>query len=202
MKLIKYKTPVMVPMGSLTNPNYSFVNTIEIGTQDDITSYQNLDVFGVKTGRDFMFVRDEMIALITTDGGFSTLSTEDQLIVARWSACAKNDALTLITADERKAYNMNTVAELKKSRSRRIELARQIIGNRILDGDMTYADSNDMLSSTEALFDNFVTGANPAFIYWLNSINGFELNGFASKSYYNEAVKNELIDIVVNGKII
>lgn len=198
MKLVRMKNRQMVNSYGEVDPNYAFVETVDTDIHEELTSYTDFDVFGIKTGKDYMFLRAELITKCATDG-FSNLVDYDKKTVAKYAACSFSDAMSVLSVDERSYYNKIIVANLKIARAERIEKCRQIAGSMVLDGIYTYAQINTFLDDTESLFEKYIKGANPEFIYWLNSTNTYTLTGFESKSYYIESLKNKLLGIVLNG---
>lgn len=146
-----------------------------------------------KSSKDYMFARDKMKALVTAKGGFSNLTKHEKTAAAKHGICTKSEALTILSENDRVKHNMKTTGLLMEARKSRVEKARQFIGSEVLSGDMTYEQGNTFLSDTKSMKDDFIEGANPAFINWLN---GAE---FPTKDYYTLARKNKLIDIIVNG---
>lgn len=191
MKLVKLKNPIMAEKGK-PDVNYLFVDTVDTNLHEDITSPEAIDIFGELTGRDYMFVRKELSLLM---GDFSTVTDNNhKLIYIKYSLPTKAQALTVVSAKDREENNKEVIEKLKKARSQRVERARQVIGSKLLDGELSYTDTNDLLDSTEDLLEKYIKGANPACVTWLQ-------NDFAAKPCYSVSLKDQLLDIIINGAI-
>jgi hypothetical protein len=195
MKLIRLKTPLMANNKTGIDLSYKWVETIDPDLHIDVNTYTDISIFGEMSGRDFMYVRDRVEAKVSDDGGFALLSDGDKSIVASFNACSKAEALSVISTEDRKFYNKNVRRRLQDARGERVALMQDVIGDMVFDEVWTTNDSNDLLDETKNMFQNFHIGGNPALIVW------FQGAEFAAKSYYTDALRDELINIAVNGDI-
>jgi hypothetical protein len=199
MKFVKLLNPILHKVPGV-NPNYLFVDVVDAAIHIDITTIENIHNLKSKVARDFMFIRNE-ISILSTTSIFINLSTSEKRVVAEYNACAKADALTVLSAIERLEFNKLNTTRMKEARAIRIERSRQVIGNLVFDGVLTYADSNDLLDKTSVLFNAFIDGGNLAFSDWLNSVGLYTLDGFSFQTYYTVEVRDELLGIINSGNI-
>jgi hypothetical protein len=202
MKLIKYKQPKMADIDLDIDPNYNFVDVVDDENEIDITDFDTLSIFGVRTGYDFMFVRNEVITLRDLEGGFSGLTDEwKKEICAEFAACTEAQALSVLSVDKQKKHWKNTLNSLRESRETRVEKARQELGLEVLAGTMPITDSNQFYKDTKDLFRNYIGAGDIEFFDWINSTGAYIATGFASKSYYTDERKQILVDKIILGKI-
>jgi hypothetical protein len=182
--------------GSTMDAMYQFAETLDLVKYTDVTSASGWEKYG-KHKYDEIFVR-EQIQAITFD---ACVTDEDKLACVNYSACTPIQSLTVTGVDE--SYiddcNKKMARILKGARASRIEAIREEIGNEVLRGTFTYAESNTFLDDVKDIEEKYIMGGNPLFVYWLMYTNGYESTGYDSKAYYTAARKTLYIDILVNG---
>lgn len=204
MKLVKLKDQVMVETKQDAidniNPNYLFVDIVDPLTQDDITSIENIYAFGLLTGRDYITVFTELKVLYIAKGGFSGLTDIEKTISAKSALCTEAEALsTGVTEVQFDSYIDNLADKVKEARNIRVELARKDFSRELKKGTMGYPESNLLLADTRELFNDYVTGNNPAFSKFITDTGDYVTTGISSKSYFTQARKDNLIKRIVNG---
>lgn len=204
MELIKHKVSKMVETkaGVLQklNPNYEFVDVVDSDLHDVITSIETIYAFGLLTGRDYITFLTEIKTLIISKGGFSGLTEQEKNIISRLAMCTDAEALTVGVTSEQFDTYIDTLADKTRSaREKRVELARKDFSKELKRGTMTYTQSNSLLIDTRELFNDYMVGNNPAFIYFITDTNGYESTGFSSKAYYTADRRQRLIDRIVTG---
>ena len=148
MKLVKLINPIL-HKGEGVNPNYLFVDTVDSGLHIDLTSIENVSTLGVKTGRDFLFLRAQLLIILTAAGGFSSLTESEKRVIIEHSLSSQTDALTVVSQAEYDAVVDNYQVQSKASRTVRAELARRKFGQEIVKGTLSYADSNQFFSDSK-----------------------------------------------------
>lgn len=204
MFLAKYKTPRMVEKSdSLNNidPNYEFVDVIDAIKHDNITSIENIANLGLLTGRDFIFVRDELYSQLVLKGGWDSVSMPEKHCICRYVLCTESQALTIISKEQLDLYDSSVLDNTKLARANRVELARKDLGKERLRGTLAYADSRSLNLDTDKLFETYIVSDNKDFSDWIKSEGAYVGNGFLEKPYGNADRKQKLIDKIINGKI-
>lgn len=180
---------------------YEFVETVDTSIHDEINTIRQIDKFWSKTSYDYMFALDRMKSIMNSTG-YDNLNDTDKKVCIKNAICTKEQAIALgYTEQEILLKGEEVGGFLKLARKSRIEKARRYISSLVIWKYWIYDQSNDLLATTKDMFENYIEGGNPSFIYWLQSINGYESTGFSSKSYYSEDIKNKFIAIIINGEI-
>ena len=203
MFLVKLKIAQMRRSDRSNDPNYEFVDAVVPANHEDKTNYKNLSTFGLKTGKDFNYVRDEMKVLLIADTGFANVSEDtDKKILAIWGLCTEAEALTVgITADEYDSYIDAVLDNTKKARGLRVERTRKDFGREIVKGTMTYGESDQLHADSKDLFEAWADANNQLFIDWINSAGNYVGAGFMEKTYGTQVRKDKMIDRIINGNI-
>jgi hypothetical protein len=193
MRLVKHKQPKMAEKDSLIDPNYEFVDVVDTEIHEDITSIENLNVFGLATGCDEIVVLTALGTEMAMKGGFANLSPSEKNIIVSCAICTLEEALTHGLSESEFDLCIDILAEMAmKGRKKRIERIRKDMSRELKKGRMTYAESNALLADTRDLFNDYITGNNPAFKTWVET-------DFSSKPYFTEDRKNDFLKRL-NGK--
>jgi hypothetical protein len=91
----------------------------------------------------------------------------------------------------------NLLIETKLSREGCVEAMRRTTGQYIRTGLLTLVQTQGFFKDVSVFVDWFERANCPDLKLWITSEVGsaYENKGFASKSYYNESLKNELMNI-------
>ena len=201
MRLIKYILPQMRIVGSTTNPNYAFVDTVDTNTQVDIHTLENIDTIGLLTGRDYNFVRNEISKLVVSLGGFDNLNNSEKYVAGKWICCTEAQALTVMSTTEYDTYVGNLVDLSYKSRETRRLLAKREIGKQVVKGELTYDLSNQFDADSSDIARAWVNANNPLFTDWIMGINDYSGSGFITKPYASLERQQILIDKIISGSV-
>jgi len=201
MILIKHKASKMVTVGSTTNPNYEFVNVVDTDLHTDIHNIESLDLFGQLTGRDYNFVRNEIMKLILTKGGFDNLTNGEKYVTGKWICCTEAQALTVMSSTEYDDYVGDLVDQSYKSREKRRLAAKRELGKQVVKGDLTYDLSNQLDTDSFDIARAWVNANNPLFTDWIMGINDYSGSGFMSKPYATPERQQILIDKIISGSL-
>ena len=193
MILIKYIIPKMVEVNKKLDPNYEFVDTFDENIHENIHTIENLSFVKDITIKDFNFIRNCILSLIITKGGFDNLTYNEKIISSRWLLCTESQALSIgVSSESYDLYIDSLLDGTKESRRLRVEAARKDFGKEIVKGTLSYVDSNLLHTDTKGLFESYVDANNQDFINWINYT-------FETKSYYTPDRKQKLINRIING---
>jgi hypothetical protein len=188
MKLIKHKIAQMAEKNSVLDPNYEFVDVVDPELHDDITSIYNLANNGLLTGKDYQFLMTEIYMLMVELGGFNELSDDDKIIIVKLAICSYDEAIAYgITDAEFKPYVCMQANKTYIARNARIESIRQDFSFELKKKTMTFTQSNEMLAEIRQMFNDYVTGKNPALMNWVMDV-------FPTKEYYSAEIQTMFID--------
>jgi hypothetical protein len=147
--------------------------------------------------KDFLYRRQMAIEYIISVGGFDNLSELDKSYAAKNYCVGPIDRDKIFTNIEQEEYWYHFVVNSESCRKDRWDKAKSFASYRL-----SITDSSDLAVSTSLLNENFIKYGIENFAEdnqdglfdWLKSEGNFTANGFSSKSYYTEELKNGIIN--------
>lgn len=167
----------------------------------DISSVYNWYSFGDLTGRDYNFIRNEIMS-ITNIIGFSNLNDEEKIISASLFVVNKTDRDSVLSDYDQKKYWNILVQNSLDCREKRWSLAKSYISYNILS-----KDSSDLGSSTSILCNSYInynitddiTCGTPGLYDFLEGTSIYANNGYPNKSYWNQQDQDKIMNILKFG---
>lgn len=137
------------------------------------------------------------IEYIISVGGFDNLSELDKSYAAKNYCVGPIDRDKIFTNIEQEEYWYHFVVNSEICRKDRWDKAKSFASYRL-----SITDSSDLAVSTSLLNENFIKYGIENFAEdnqdglfdWLKNEGNFTANGFSSKSYYTEELKNGIIN--------
>lgn len=166
----------------------------------DITNITNWTSIGFDL-KDYDYVRSR-IREITQSTGFSGLTQDEKIIVAKYFIVDKTDRDTVLSEDEQIFYWDNLVVNSQECRFKRWEGAKKYISYKL-----TPVNSSDLAKSTSILCSDYINyniitlakdGISGLFDY-LKGEGSYTTNGYPSKSYWTQEDQDRIMDILENG---
>ena len=189
---------------SLTANTYQFKTVLDTDYADisDISMW-----FGAQdyADIDYTFARVGTMGYMTSQGGFSALTEDEKITMARNYCVSKSDRDTVMTEKEQEQYWELFIYNSENSRARRWATAKSFISYRL-----SKQDGNDLGNETNDLTDKYLryditsySAESVTGLYdWLNDAHIYSGGtGFSSKSYYTTELRQGIIDRL-NGNII
>jgi hypothetical protein len=143
---------------------------------------------------------------IDFSGFFNVLSNEERLIMCKYILAPYALRLTIVD-DSIDFFNWDRLVLISKGnepinnpytgRALVVEKMRKYVSHIVRVEQMTMANTQLFFEDVFNLVELYISSANPKFKQWLTNMVGtqYENDGFAQKSYYNEQIKNDLINI-------
>lgn len=196
MKLCAYKisdTPVnelSVYGNPDLNGNKAYVadDTVPAGYQD-ISSIENWAKYGSITGKDYKFVRHQIMVLAATIG-WSSLSADEKLIAAQWFAVDKTSRNEVMTQEEQVAAGVSFHKGAVASRNARTDAAMLVLFNclewtDVLEVVDDIESSNMLYKYMEYGIEGTLEGDDPGLFDYMEARTStpYETTGLAAKSY-------------------
>jgi len=153
--------------------------------------------------KDYLWCREQAIIYIHNIGGFGNLTNDTHKQIGVKNFCVgEEDRLTIYTVEEQELFWFDFAMKSEKCRSDRWDKAKSYASFRL-----SIQDSNDLAEETMDLnmlyikygIDSFVKDGKWGLTDWINSNGIYSENGFSTKSYYSETIKNGLDNILQNG---
>lgn len=133
---------------------------------------------------------------------WSSISEEEKKELVRHNiAPTEEDKLLYYTIEEQKINFFELLRLEKQARFKRWEYAKQLIA---FEYRLNQMNQLLMYQDTKLYKDDFIDADLPYLIYWIMSGVLIELgidftnNGFSSKTYYSEDIKNKILSILLN----
>lgn len=198
MKLGYKKTPDVIVVGQ-PDPNYIIAETLDLNLYDDvstITGWYGSDV--LDWGRRRLQIKPLFYAKAGADlSNFATLTDEEKQIGAEAFFIPLAMRLQFWSSEEDEVRWANLLAKTKESRVATIETMRKTVGDRIRTGELTLLQTQMFDKDTSLMISWYERSDARDFYQWLTNEVGsaYETDGFAEKTYYTQALKDELLTI-------
>jgi len=182
--------------GNPNSPTYQIKEVLD-SNYLDISNVEHWIRLQDELGKDYLFCRDGAIGFINGTTGFSGLTQTDKEYAAQNFCVSKTDRDTIYTDSEQEGFWGIFVKKSKETRSLRWEKSKVFISYRL-----SLTDSSDLAVSTLDLNQRYVEygieslseDGQDGLFDWINGEGSFVSNGFPSKTYYTEELKNGIID--------
>ena len=182
--------------GNPNSPTYQIKEILD-SNYLDISNVEHWFRLQNELGKDYLFCRDGAIGFINGTTGFSGLTQTDKEYAAQNFCVSKTDRDTIYTDSEQEGFWGIFVKKSKETRSLRWEKSKVFISYRL-----SLTDSSDLAVSTLDLNQRYVEygieslseDGQDGLFDWINGEGSFVSNGFPSKTYYTEELKNGIID--------
>ena len=184
----------------LDAPNENFTDLT-----NDIVGWDSYGLFA-KTATDqldYKRVRDKLIPLIIAAvypdfSNWMGVSSEIRTITAKWIIAPYSLRLTQHSEEQdliyfTELYSLSKgVDKYQQFGRRRVvsELSEHVAVNYYRTGLLTEAQSAQFVIDTESMIYQYLEFSSSSFITWVSAV-----DGYATKDYYSEGLKNELISI-------
>ena len=163
---------------------------------------ENWDKPFARVFRDWSRRRDEIKPLFYAAAGvnlanYANLTQEQKIIGAKYFFTPKTmrRAPGMFTPEEDIANWRYLATETKRSRLACTEEMRKCVSNCIPEETLTLAQTQQFQEDVLSYITLFEGSNSPKLKLWIISGTGFEATGFESKTYYNEALRDALIEI-------
>jgi len=181
--------------------NNCYIATIKENELDvDVTTPFSYFAFVPSGQIDYIQYRDLCKEFILPQ--WSSISEEEKKELVRHNiAPTEEDKLVHYTIEEQKINFFELLRLEKQARFKRWEYAKQLIA---FEYRLNQMNQLLMYQDTKPYKDDFIDADLPYLIYWINSAAlpqlgiDFTSNGFNSKSYYSETIKNKVLSILLN----
>jgi hypothetical protein len=198
MKLGYKKTPEAIVVGQL-DPNYTIAETLDLNLYDDVSTIEGWYGSNVLDwGRRRLQIKPLFYAKAGADlSNFATLTDAEKQIGAECFFIPLVMRLQFWSSDEDKVHWGNLLARTKESRVATIETMRKRVGDRIRTGELTLLQTQMFDKDSSAMISWYERSDARDFYQWLTNEVGsaYETDGFAEKTYYSQALKDELLTI-------
>ena len=144
---------------------------------------------------DYSYCRDQATDWITTQGGFSGLTNEDQLLSAKHFLVSKTDRNTVMSEDDQYKAWGSFVSLSRNIRQRRWDLAKKYVSYHLEP-----LESVDISLETQSLSNEFVEYKIPYLIHWMEGSNSYVGGGFPSKDYWTQEMQDYVVGVLTNGE--
>jgi hypothetical protein len=189
---------------SLTANTYQFKTVLDTDYADisDISMW-----FGAQeyADIDYTFAREGAIGYMMAQGGFSALTENDKITMARNYCVDQTDRDSVLTQQEQESYWELFIYNSENARTRRWSIAKAFISFRL-----DKVDGNDLGEATDILTNKFLryditsysADSTTGLFDWLNDSHIYSGGtGFSSKSYYTSELRDGILDRL-KGKVI
>lgn len=174
---------------------YQIKEVLDVNYQDITNVYHWFKIDELE--KDFLYRRQMAIEYIISVGGFDNLSELDKSYAAKNYCVGPIDRDKIFTNIEQEEYWYHFVVNSEICRKDRWDKAKSFASYRL-----SITDSSDLAVSTSLLNENFIKYGIENFAEdnqdglfdWLKNEGNFTANGFSSKSYYTEELKNGIIN--------
>lgn len=197
--------------GSISYSDANFSNNLIIRTNEELTVDQKAILDYIISNHvvdsdykklDWSRRRDILSPLFYAKAGnqlqnFSNLPLRDKLIGCVYFFVPYNVRVQIISNLQDKKNWEFLLAKTKESRETCTESMRRCAGQYIRTGDLTLAQTQQFYKDVRPHVQNFNEVNSPDLKQWLTNEVGsaYENNGFAQKSYYSTALRDDLMNI-------
>jgi len=155
----------------------------------DGSTIVNWDKYSRQSGLNYSAIRSEIKTLTFTIAGadlsgWNNLTIAEKTIASKYCVLPFSLRVSVVGEAQDKVNWDELLNQTLLDRTLKIERMRKEIGDDLRKETLTYAQSDQFFMDTSTLIDAYRAVMNPAFNYWLESTNGYESTGFASKPYY------------------
>lgn len=190
LKIGKYTTDTIV-----ANPPSTWMvgETLDVGYVD-VTSVTKWLTVGTSF-YDYLYCREQSGDYIINQGGFSGLTSDDQLLSAKHFLVSKTDRDTVMTEDDQYSKWGTFVTTSRSIRQKRWELAKKYVSYHLEP-----LDSVDISLETQSLSNEFVEYKIPYLIHWIGGTDLYDGSGFPTKTYWTQPIQDYVVDVLTNGE--
>ena len=184
----------------------------KLGTSDQLPTYQvqatldpqYVDITNVyhwfkldEIEKDYLYRRTNAMIFISESGGFNALSELDKAYAVKHFCVGSADRDTIATSAEQEQYWYHFVTNSEACRKNRWDRAKSFASFRL-----SIPDANDLALETSQLNEHYIKygieensiDGHPGLIDWVNSTGSFTSNGFNTKSYYTDELRDGILD--------
>jgi len=177
-------------------PVYQFKETLDTDYLDisNVTHWYGAQDFANK---DYLFCRTGSIGYMDNNGGFSALSLDEKQLMAQNFCVSKTDRDTLYTDAEQEAYWDSFVKNSQQARQERWDKTKSFVSYRLSISDSNQLADETFLLNNKYIYygiESFAVDGVDGIFDWINGTASFSGSGFPSKSYYDESLKQGILD--------